>query len=67
MTSLPLISHHLFVAAIDRQGRRREADLHPAETPAKARAIALDWLDWSEPLPELTPRPLCAVASPLRT
>jgi len=62
MSSLPLISHHLFVAAIGHQ-----ADL-PVEVPSQEPgsnpgAISLEVLDWNEPLPERTARPLRASSS----
>ena len=63
MSSLPLISHHLFVAAIGHQ-----ADL-PLEVPSqepgnKPGAISLEVLDWNEPLPERAARILRAPSSP---
>ena len=48
MNALPVISHHLFVAAIE----------DPADSPSvkgepiDAKAIQLEILDWTEPVPE---------------
>ena len=63
MSSLPLISHHLFVAAI-----RHQTDL-PVEVSSqepgnKPGAISLEVLDWNEPLPERAARILRASSTP---
>ena len=63
MSSLPLISHHLFVAAIG-----HEADV-PVEVSSqepgnKPGAISLEVLDWNEALPERAARILQASPSP---
>lgn len=60
MSSLPLISHHLFVAAIDQSASLSGQDPESTESGPASRLVALEVLDWSEPLPELTPRSLYA-------
>ena len=63
MSSLPLISHRLFVAAIGHQGDLPvEASLQEPGT--KPGAISLEVLDWNEPLPERAARILRASSSP---
>ena len=48
MSALPVISHHLFVAAID-----EPTNSPPAKVDAiDARAIKVEVLDWTEPVPE---------------
>ena len=58
MSPLPLISHHLFVAAINPQHRDAPAERSSAEPASGSNAIALELLDFNEPLPEIPPRTL---------
>jgi hypothetical protein len=55
MNSLPLISHRMFVAALGNEGRLHtapSANAHASpETGALERAIPLEVLDWTQPLP----------------
>ena len=66
MNSLPFISHHLFVAAIDNDGRgtsrptrHEERSAEPAD-PANAIAIALEVMDDRKLLAADAARPLRA-------
>jgi hypothetical protein len=56
MSSLPFISHHLFVAAIGNEGRRQWKPARherPFAAPAdQASAIALEVMDARKPMPE---------------
>ena len=62
MSALPLISHHLFVAAIE----------EPGSGPSKVdeinvKAVDLEVLDWTQPVPERTAegaRPLSRSSDP---
>ena len=63
MSSLPLISHHLFVAAIGHQADL-PAEVSSQEPVNKAGAISLEVLDWNEPLPERAARILRGSSSP---
>jgi hypothetical protein len=62
MNSLPLISHHLFVAAIGNEGRaharptRQERPSAGAAAPANA--IALEVLDGRKPMLAVSGRPM---------
>ncbi len=62
MSSLPLISHHLFVAAIGHQADL-PVEVSSQEAGNKPGAISLEVLDWTEPLPEHAVRPLRASPS----
>ena len=64
MSSLPLISHHLFVAAIGHQTDLPVEVSSSQEPGNKSSAISLEVLDWSEPLPERAARILGDSASP---
>jgi len=64
MSSLPLISHHLFVAAIGHQGGSEPPETSSPEPTGTASAIALEVLDGTEPRPERTARALRAAPSP---
>ncbi len=63
MSSLPLISHHLFVAAIGPQADV-PVEISSKEPDNKPGAISLEVLDWNEPLPERAARILRASSSP---
>jgi hypothetical protein len=71
MNSLPLISHHLFVAAIGNEGRahaRPTRHDRPAGQPADpASAIALEVMDGRKPLPAGAARPLQASIAQARS
>jgi hypothetical protein len=62
MNSLPLIHHHLFVAAIgnDERGHPKpsRSDGRPAEPTGSARVVELDVLDDETPAPSSTARSL---------
>ena len=60
MSSLPLISHHLFVAAIGHQADSPPVEISSPEPGNKPGAISLEVLDWTEPLPERAARSLRA-------
>ncbi len=62
MSSLQLISHHLFAAAISQPDSRAESEMM-CEPEGSGTAIALEVLDCSEPLSELAARPLRTSAS----
>ena len=64
MSSLPLISHHLFVAAIGHQADSQPAQISAREPASKPAAISLEVLDWTEPLPERAARPLRVAPNP---
>ena len=57
MSSLQLISHHLFVAAIGQPDGRTEREM-TYEPEGSGTAIALEVLDCAEPLSERGARPL---------
>ncbi len=63
MSSLPLISHHLFVAAIGHQ-TDLPVEASSQEPGNKSGAISLEVLDWNEPLPERAARILRASSTP---
>ena len=56
MSSLPLISHHLFVAAIGNPDELRPESSRQL-TDRQQPVLPLEVLDWAEPLPEKTARP----------
>ncbi len=71
MNSLPLISHHLFVAAIGNEGRaheqpRRHEHAPGAET-GRASAIALEVVDGTRPMRNVATRPLPASVTQARS
>jgi hypothetical protein len=53
MNSLPLISHHLFVAAIDEPGSNPCDKVDAAD----GKVIEVEVLGWAQPVPEPAPRP----------
>jgi len=53
MSSLPLISHHLFVAAIDEPSNSQSMALEARHE----KSIELEVLDWTVPLPDPARRP----------
>jgi len=57
MSSLPLISHHLFVAAIDEPSNSQSITLETR----REKLIDLEVLDWTVPLPDPARRPPRAV------
>ena len=63
MSSLQLISHHLFASAIGRSDSGNESEM-TCEPEAGPTDITLEILDGSEPLAELTARPLLASSVP---
>ena len=63
MSSLQLISHHLFASAIGRSDGGTESEV-TCEPEVDATDITLEVLDGSEPLAELTARPLVASSVP---
>ncbi len=63
MSSLPLISHHLFVAAIGHQADL-PVEVSSQEPGSKPGAISLEVLDWNAPVPEREARILPASSSP---
>jgi hypothetical protein len=63
MSSLQLISHHLFASAIGRSDGETENEMI-CETDADSTALDLEVLDSSEPFAELTARPLLASSTP---
>jgi len=63
MSSLQLISHHLFASAIGRSDSGTESEM-TCEPEVGATDITLEVLDESEPLAELTARPLVASSIP---
>ena len=54
MSSLPLISHHLFVAAIDDHSNRKSYSGEKEQT----RNIELEFIDDSKSIPETSIHPL---------
>ena len=70
MNSLPIISHHLFVAAVgnegQRQGRPTRRDRPIAGLAEQATAVPLEVLDARESLPEGAARALRARISQAR-
>ena len=63
MSSMQLISHHLFASAIGRSNSGNESEM-TCEPEADITDITLEVLDGSEPLAELTARPLLASSIP---
>jgi hypothetical protein len=53
MNSLPLISHHLFVAAIDEPRNSQSLALEANHK----KSIEVEVLDWTVPLPDPASRP----------
>jgi hypothetical protein len=66
MSTLPFISHHLFVAAMDRQSSRKPSKMSSPEPAGSTSAIPLEVVDWSEPATETSARPLRASPDPSR-
>jgi len=58
MSSINLISHHLFVAAIHSESVEETAQQSLDESGRDANAIPLEVLGCDEPIPDLQPRPL---------
>ena len=71
MNSLPFISHHLFVAAIGKEGRAHERPTRherPSVGPSDpASAIALEVMDNRKSLPAGGARPLQASVAEVRS
>ena len=63
MSSMQLISHHLFASAIGRSNGGNESEM-TCEPEADINDITLEVLDVSEPIVELTARPLLASSIP---
>ena len=63
MSSMQLISHHLFASAIGRSNSGHESEM-TCEPEAGTTDITLEVLDGVEPLAELTARPLLAASVP---
>jgi len=63
MSSMQLISHHLLASAIGRSNCENESEM-TCEPDSGSTDITLEVLDGSEPLAELTARPLLASSIP---
>jgi hypothetical protein len=63
MSSLQLISHRLFASAIGRSNSESESEM-TCEAEDGSAALTLEVLDSSEPLTELTARPLLTPSIP---
>jgi hypothetical protein len=67
----PVISHHLFVAAVGNETRSQERSARrrhpPAERVAQGAAIPLELMDRFVPLPGSALRALRATSNPART
>jgi len=70
MNSLPLISHHLFVAAIGNDGRERERPTRHQRLSAgvldRPSVMAVEVMDARRPLPARSARPLGATLAQAR-
>jgi hypothetical protein len=64
MISLPLISHHLYVAAIRHEDSPETQQQLPAQPTNVAAAIPLELLEGAQALTELVARPLRASPVP---
>ena len=60
MSSLPLISHHLFVAAAGHQDSNNPAETSSSEPAGSSSVLTVQVLDGTEPLANLAAIPLLA-------
>jgi hypothetical protein len=63
MSSLPLISHHLFVAAAGHQDSNNTVETSTSDLAGSSNAVPLEVLAWTEPLADVEAVPVLAASS----